>query len=275
MKPKSNKECMDSNKVLWNEMTPIHVKSDTYAVDEFKRGKDSLHEIEVRELGNVSGKSLLHLQCHFGLDSLSWARRGAKVMGIDFSDKAIDYAKKLSKEIGVPAVFRCCNIYELDKHLEGIYDIVYTSYGVLAWLPDINHWARIVSHFTKPGGIFYIVEFHPFAHVFADENANDLKVHYPYFQKEEPLYFPPGSTYADKNSLLKNPSYEWQHSMGDIINALVNHGLAIQFLHEFPYSVYQGFPFLVKGKDGRWYLPDKKRDVPLMFSLMAKRIGKN
>jgi SAM-dependent methyltransferase len=266
-----NKECMEANKRLWNEMTPIHVRSDTYAVDEFKKGKDSLHEIEIKELGDVSGKNLLHLQCHFGLDSLSWARRGAKVTGIDFSNEAIDDARKLSAEIGVAAEFFCCNIYELDKHLKNAFDIVYTSYGVLAWLPDIRNWARIVSHFVRPGGIFYIVEFHPFAHVFADENVDDLKVHYPYFQDETPLCFPPGATYADKKSLLKNPSYEWQHTMGDIINVLVDHGLSIQFLHEFPYSVYQGFPFLVKGEDDRWYLPDKKRDVPLMFSLKAKK----
>jgi SAM-dependent methyltransferase len=253
-------------------MTPIHVRSNTYAVDEFKKVKDSLHEIEVRELGDVSGKSLLHLQCHFGLDSLSWAVRGAKVTGTDFSNKAIVYAKTLSQEIGVPAAFLCCNIYELDKHLEGTYDIVYTSYGVLAWLPDIENWARIVNHFVKPGGIFYIVEFHPFAHVFADENVDDLKVHYPYFQNEKPLYFPPGSTYADRNSLLENPSYEWHHTMGDIVNALVDHDFSIQFLHEYPFSVYRGFPFLVKGEDDKWYLPDKRKDVPLMFSLMAEKV---
>lgn len=271
MKPKKNKEYMESNRKLWNEMTPIHIKSDMYAVNEFKKKKDSLYEIEINELGNVSGKSMLHLQCHFGLDTLSWSRRGAQVTGIDFSDKAIEYAKKLSKETNLPANFLCCNIYELDRHLKQTYDIVYTSYGVLAWLPDIADWARIASHFVKPGGIFYIVEFHPFAHVFAGENVNDLKVHYPYFQDEKPLYFPPGPTYADKNSQLKNPSYEWQHTMGDIISSLIDHGLIVQFLHEFPFSVYQGFPFLVKGEDDRWWLPNGRKDVPLMFSLLAKK----
>lgn len=262
---------MESNKRLWNEMTPIHVRSHIYAVDEFKKKKDSLHEIEITELGDVSGKTLLHLQCHFGLDTLSWARRGAKVTGIDFSNKAIDYAKKLSAEIDIPGEFLCCNIFDLDKQLKKTFDIVYTSYGVLAWLPDITNWARIVSHFIKPGGIFYIVEFHPFVHVFADENVDDLKVHYPYFQDEKALYFPPGSTYADRNSVLANPSYEWQHTMGSIISSLIDHDMTIRFLHEYPYSVYQAFPFLVKGEDDKWYLPDKRHDVPLMFSLMAKK----
>jgi SAM-dependent methyltransferase len=214
---------------------------------------------------------MLHLQCHFGLDTLSWARRGARVTGVDFSDKAIEYAKKLSKETNLPAKFLCCNIYELDKHLEETYDIVYTSYGVLAWLPDITDWARIVSHFIKPGGIFYIVEFHPFAHVFMDENVDDLKVYYAYFQDDKPLYFPPGSTYADRQSQLKNPSYEWQHTVGDIITTLIDHGLSIQFFHEFPFSVFKGLPFLIKGDDGLWRLPDGREDIPLLFSLKANK----
>jgi len=271
MKYKNSKEYMGSNKRLWNEMTPIHVKSDTYAVDEFKKGKDSLHCVEIEEVGDVTGKALLHLQCHFGLDSLSWARRGAKVTGVDFSDKAISFAKNLSNEIEVNADFICSNICELDKQLKGDFDIVYTSYGVLAWLPDIAEWARIVSHFVKPGGFFYIVEFHPFSHVFADENVQDLKVHYPYFQGKQPLYFPPGPTYADKNSHLENPSYEWQHTIGDIVTSLIDHGLSIKFLHEFPFSVYEGLPFLVKGDDGLWYLPDGREDIPLLFSLKAHK----
>lgn len=266
-----NKDYMESNRHLWNEMTPIHVKSDMYAVDEFKKGRNSLCSIEIEELGDVSGKTMLHLQCHFGQDTLSWARLGAKVTGVDFSDEAIAYAKQLSSDVGIKAEFIRCNIYELDQKLKGKFDIVFTSYGVLAWLPDLKEWARIISHFLKPGGIFYIVELHPFGCTFADEDVHDLEVHYPYFQSSQPMYFPPGPTYADKNSKLKNPSHEWFHTMSDIMNSLIVNGLSIQFLHEFPFCCYQCLPFLEKGDDEWWYLPDSRRDVPFMFSLMAKK----
>lgn len=266
-----NKYYMESNRRLWNEKTPIHVKSDMYAVDEFKKGTTSLHSIELEEFGDVSDKTMLHLQCHFGQDTLSWARLGAKVTGVDFSDEAIVYAKKLSSEIGIEADFVCCNIYELDKKLRGQFDIVFTSYGVLAWFPDLKEWARIISHFLKPGGIFYIVESHPFGNTFADEDVQDLEVCYSYFQGSKAMHFPPGPSYADRNSKLENPSYEWFHTISDIINSLVANGLLIQFLHEFPFCVYQCLPFLEKGDDGRWYLPNSRKDIPFLFSLMAKK----
>lgn len=271
----NNKDYMESNRRLWNERTPIHVKSDMYAVDEFKKGKNSLRSIEMEELEDVSGKTMLHLQCHFGQDTLSWARLGAKVTGVDFSDDAIVYAKKLSSEIGIKAEFISCNIYELDQKLKGKYDIVFTSYGVLPWLPDIKEWARIISHFVKPGGIFYIVESHPFGNTFADENVQDLEVYYSYFQSPQPMHFPPGPSYADRNSKLKNPSYEWFHTISDIMNSLIANGLSIQFLHEFPFSVYQSLPFLEKGDDGWWYLPNSRKDAPLLFSLMARKDAPN
>lgn len=270
-----SKDYMESNRHLWNEMTPIHVKSDMYAVDEFRKGKNSLHSIEMEELEDVSGKTMLHLQCHFGQDTLSWARLGAKVTGVDFSDDAIVYAKKLSSEIGIKAEFILCNIYELDQKLKGKYDIVFTSYGVLPWLPDLKEWARIIGHFLKPGGIFYIVESHPFGNTFADDDVQDLEVYYSYFQSPQPMHFPPEPTYADRNSKLKNPSYEWFHTISDIMNSLIANGLSIQFLHEFPFSVYQCLPFLEKGDDGWWYLPDSRKDVPFMFSLMAKKEATN
>ena len=271
----NSKDYMESNRRLWNEMTPIHIKSDMYAVDEFKKGENSLHSIEMKELRNVSGKTLLHLMCHFGLDTLSWARLGAKVTGVDFANEAIAYAQQLSSDLGIPAEFVCCNIYELDKKFEEKFDIVFTSYGVLAWLPDLKKWARIISHFLKPGGIFYIVEFHPFANIFADENVKDLEVHYSYFRSPQPMHFPPGPTYADKNTKLKNPSYEWFHTMSDIINSLIVNGLSFKFLHEFPFCVYQGFPFLIKGDDGWWHLLNSREDVPLLFSLMANKMTFN
>jgi SAM-dependent methyltransferase len=268
---------IESNRKLWNERTPIHVKSEFYSVDEFKKGKSTLKSIELEELGDVSGKSMLHLQCHFGMDTLSWARLGARVTGIDFSEEAIAYARKLSAEVSIPADFICSNIYDLQKNFTGEFDIVFTSYGVLCWLPDIEKWAEVISHFLKPGGIFYIVEGHPFTIVFDNgDDARELKVGYPgypYFYSPEPSYFPPGgSGYADKTSKLANPSYEWNHTLADIINSLIGNGLTIKFLHEFPVSNYQLFPFLEKGEDGWWRLPNGQKDIPLLFSLMAQKV---
>ncbi len=256
----------------WNEVTPIHEKSKFYDVEGFKSGRCTLMPLEREELGDVSGKSLLHLQCHFGLDTMSWARLGAKVTGVDFSDKAIDLAKSLSKELGINANFLCCDIYDLPKILEGEFDIVFTSYGVLCWLPDIGGWAKIVAHFLKPKGTFYIVEGHPFNNVFENErDTTDLKVSYSYFHSPQPTRWEPDGSYADRDAKVTNPSYEWTHGLGDIINALISAGLTIEFLHEFPYSGEEHYPFMEKGEDGWWRLKGNKETIPLMFSLKATK----
>jgi SAM-dependent methyltransferase len=264
-------EYIESNRRLWNEKTRIHVGSEFYGVEGFKRGKSSLHSIELEELGDVAGKSLLHLQCHFGLDTFSWARLGARVTGVDFSDEAIAFARTLSRKIGVAAEFVCSNIYDLPEMLNGEFEIVFTSYGVLCWLPDLWKWASVISHFLKPGGTFYIVESHPFANVFDDGDVRELKIRYPYYGNEKPMHFPPGPTYADKTAKLRNPSYEWSHSLGEIVNSLLKSGLGIEFFHEFPFTCFQALPFLVQGEDGWWRLPDGHTDIPLLFSLMAKK----
>src|SRR3954464_11903705 len=153
-------EYIQSNRKLWNDWTGIHAQSEFYDVESFKEGKFRLHPIEKEELGDVRGKTLLHLQCHFGLDTLSWANLGAIVTGADFSDKAIDLARELSRETGLPATFICSNIYDLPAALEGQFDIVFTSHGVLGWLPDMPNWGKVVAHFLKPGGTFYVAEVH-------------------------------------------------------------------------------------------------------------------
>jgi SAM-dependent methyltransferase len=261
---------MKQNLRHWNEVTPIHQKSQFYDVEGFKSGKCTLMPLEREELGNVSGKTLLHLQCHFGLDTVSWARRGAKVTGVDFSDKAIDLARSLREELGIDADFLCCDIHDLPKMLEGEFDIVFTSYGVLCWLPDLGEWARIIAHFLKPKGTFYIVEAHPFNNVFENErDTTDLKVSYSYFHSPQPTRWEPDGTYADKNAKVANPSFEWTHSLSDIINALISAGLTIEYLHEFSFSGEEHYPFMEKGGDGWWRLKGNKETIPLMFSLKA------
>jgi SAM-dependent methyltransferase len=261
-----------ANKNLWNEWTAIHAQSDYYDLQGFRDGKCTLKPIELEELGSVAGKSLLHLQCHFGLDTLSWARLGARVTGADFSEKAIALARSLSSELNISADFICADIYDLQHILNERFEIVFTSYGVLTWLPDLSRWGQIISHFLKPGGIFYIVEFHPFFYVFDDANdVTKLRIGYSYFESSKPLEIQVEGTYADRMAKVSQAvCYEWLHSLGEIVDALASAGLRIEFMHEFPYSVDPIIPSLMeKGADGWWRLKDPAFSLPLMFSLKA------
>jgi len=255
------------NLELWNELTPIHARSAFYDLDGFKKGKCTLESNELEEVGDVREKSLLHLQCHFGMDTISWARLGADATGVDFSDQAIALARNLSKETRVKTDFICSDIYKLPAVLNKKFDIVFTSRGVLCWLPDLANWARVISHFLKPGGFFYIVEGHPFMMVFDEKDAGELKVRYSYFHAPEPDKWEPESDYADKDAMVTHPSYEWSHNLSAVINSLINAGLRIEFLHEFPDITYKQFPFLEEYKTRHWRI--KGGVIPLTFSLKA------
>lgn len=259
-----------ANKKIWNAWTAINSSSELYDVDGFKQGKCSLLGIELEEVGDVQDKKLLHLQCHFGMDTLSWARRGADVTGVDFSTDAIELACSLAAELDIPAKFIQCNIYDLPVHLSEKFDIVFTSAGVLCWLPDLKRWAEIIAHFLKPGGLFYIREFHPIEFMFDDAKEKlTPTMRYPYFHCDEPIYCEEEGNYADPNSNIKCVNYEWSHHLGEIITSLTGAGLRIEFLHEFPFITYKSRPFLVEGEDGFWRYPDLEGGLPLMFSIRA------
>jgi SAM-dependent methyltransferase len=253
----------------WNRLAPIHARSTFYDVEGFKAGRLSLLPIEREELGDVTGKSLLHLQCHFGMDTLSWARLGAQVTGADYAEEAIELARELSQEVGLDARFICASIYDLPERLSGAFDIVFTSYGVLCWLPDLMRWGQVIAHFLKPGGTFYIVEGHPFAGIFYNEkDAAGLQVAYPYFPQTTPEAYTCVGSYAT-DADLHYTAYEWPHSLSEVVNALLGAGLRLEFLHEFPYAAYQCLPFMVQGPDGWWRLAEGRESVPLLFSLKA------
>jgi 2-polyprenyl-3-methyl-5-hydroxy-6-metoxy-1,4-benzoquinol methylase len=261
---------LETNRKLWDKLAKVHYCSEYYDVEGFLKGGQSLDPIEIQELHDIAGKDLLHLMCHFGMDTLSLARLGARVTGVDFSPESIDLARTLAETAGINATFVCCNVYDTPKHLKGKYDIVFTSAGVLVWLPDLKMWARVIAALLKPEGIFYIREFHPFAYIFDDEDPTQLSIKLPYFQGEEPLMFESEGSYASgdgKTGLLK--AYEWNHPISEIINALIDEGLRVQFLHEFPCSSYKALPFMIENEEGRWVLPEHADSVPLMFSLMA------
>ena len=262
----------EANRRRWDELVPIHAASAFYDVVAFKSGRCTLRSIELAELGDVAGKSLLHLQCHFGLDTLSWARRGARVTGVDYSEVAIAQASALAAENGVEATFVCSRVEDLPTVLHGKFDIVFTSYGVLCWLPELKPWANTIAHCLKPGGVFYMVEIHPFVDVLDDSaGVTELSIRYPYFHHAEPLAWDAVGTYADRSATVVNKiSHVWSHGLGEIVSALLDEGLRLEYLHEWPECIVQRFPFMIRDADGWWRFPARMPVLPQMFSLRAK-----
>ena len=258
----------DANKMLWNKRTPLHAESEFYELKEFKKGKNSLNFVELEALGDVKGKSLLHLQCHFGMDTLSWSRLGAKATGVDFSDKAIDLAKDLNEELKLDANFICSNVYDLKENLNKNFDIVFTSYGTIGWLPDLNKWAEIISYFLKPDGIFFLAEFHPVVWMF-DDKVKNLK--YSYFNSGQPIEETLEGTYSDKKADIKMTEYGWNHSLDEVFNSLKNNGLVIESFNEYPFSFYNCFPNMIKGEDNFWRIKGFENIIPMMYSIKAMK----
>jgi 2-polyprenyl-3-methyl-5-hydroxy-6-metoxy-1,4-benzoquinol methylase len=263
----------EENKKSWNKRTIVHKDSLFYDLASFKNGKSSLNKIELEELGDVTGRSLLHLQCHFGMDTMSWARAGANCVGVDLSDEAINLAKEINAELNLNADFICANVYDIADGskvppLEGIdkkFDIVFTSYGTIGWLPNLDKWAEIVSHFLKPGGIFYIADFHPSLWMM-DENFE--KVKYSYFNTEVIAEEMEG-TYSDREAPIKTMNYGWNHPFSEIISSLLKYNLHIISFNEFSYSPYNCFNNLEQGEDEMWRIKGMDEKLPMMYSIKA------
>jgi len=255
-----------TNLALWEGWTDINKNSKLYRLDQFKAGTNVLKSIELEELPDVTGKNMLHLQCHFGMDTLSWARMGAKVTGIDFSPKAISLAKSLSDECGIPGRFICTELYKLPEVLDEQFDIVFTSYGAINWIGDMNKWGEIIARYLKPGGIFYMVEFHPLFSAIDDEG---VAFKFPYFNPREPMKFEKEKSYSDPDSEFVADAYEWSHSVGEVVTALIDAGLKIEYLHEFPYSPTKGAPCLIQHSPGKFMLERYPGLVPLTYSVRA------
>ncbi len=269
----NNEKFLDINKANWNELVSIHKASEFYRLEDLKKGRNILHQLERDELGDVKGKSILHLQCHFGMDTLSLEMLGAEVTGIDYSEEAVRAACELRDELNMKSEFILSDVYSLPEKLNKKFDIIYTSYGVLTWLPDLKKWADVISHFLKDDGYFYIAEVHPASAVFDNTGNSDkdkiLKVTFPYFGSTEPLRFESEGSYADKSAnTINNITYEWQHNLSDIFMSLINNGLKIEFFHEHDFTVWQQFSWMKKCEDG-YYRFDS--NIPLLFSLKAKR----
>lgn len=257
------------NRALWDERVPIHVGGDFYGVERFLAGHSALRAFELAELGEVRGATLVHPQCHFGLDTLSLARLGARVTGLDFSAAAVEAARTLARRAELDAEFVCADVYEAVAALgDRRFDVVYTGLGAVLWLPDIERWASTIAALLAPGGRFYMAEFHPITDVFADDG---LQIVRSYFDRTPHTYDEPG-TYADPDApTVHNRSVEWTHGLGDVVSALASAGLRIEFLHEHDFTLHARFPFLERTADWTFHMPVGMPALPLMYSLRASR----
>ena len=261
-----------ANRAMWDERVDLHVESDLYNVPGFLAGQCRLRDFEPDELGSVEGRTLLHLQCHFGLDTLSWARRGAIVTGIDFSEPAIEAARKIARHADIPATFEVCDVYETAATLDRTFDIVYTGLGALCWIPDLDAWAREIVRLLVPGGTFYMSEFHPFTDVFGED---DLAVTESYFDDGRPFRDETSGTYSDRSAKTSNNLiYSWTHPLSRVITALLKAGLTLDSFAEHDYTVFPRFTALsaAPGTDV-FRFPEGHPRLPLMYSIRMRFDG--
>ena len=265
MNSQPDKNYKEINRQSWNNRVDTHINSEFYDVSGFLEGRSSLNSIELDLLGDIKGKRILHLQCHFGQDTISLAREGAIATGVDLSDKAIKKAKELASQCDVNAKFIQSDIYDLPESLDGSFDIVFTSYGTIAWLPDLYKWANIVSRYLKPEGRFVFVEFHPVVWMF-DENFEKISDSYfnsgPILETEE-------GTYADREAELKDESIVWNHSFSDIVNSLIKNGLRIESLNEYDYSPYDCFKNTIEFEHNKYRIKHLGNKIPMIFAIHA------
>lgn len=257
----------EANRAAWNKRTAVHVQSKFYDVETWKTHKNSLISIEKDALGDISGKSLLHLQCHFGQDTLSLAHMGAQVTGVDISEAAIEAAQKLSAETGIPGRFVCCNVLDTRAHVQEEFDIVFTSYGTIGWLPDLKPWAKVVAESLRPGGRFMIVDFHPVLWMMDDDFT---RLQYPYLNKEV-IETDKVGTYTDGGEDMHIHDFSWNHGLSEIITPLLAEGLQLTQLQEFTYSPYPCFANANKGTDGNYRINGLEDVIPMVYLIEMRK----
>jgi ubiquinone/menaquinone biosynthesis C-methylase UbiE len=261
------KDYININKQTWNTKTDIHIASEFYDNDNFLQGKSTLNDIELQLLGDISGKKILHLQCHFGQDTMTFSRMGAKATGVDLSDKAIERAREFATKLQLDTTFICCDIYDLPNHLNEKFDIVFTSYGTIGWFPDLDKWANIVSRFLKPNGKFIMADFHPVVWMF----DNDFEtVFYNYFNVE-PIVEDETGTYAERNSAIANQTITWNHPTSELLNALIKNGLDINCFNEYDYSPYNCFNQTEEFEEGKFRIKSLGNKIPMVYSIAATK----
>ena len=267
----------DVNRANWDERVPAHVASPDYHVAQFEEDPSYLSEVvrfDQPRLGDVAGLRAVHLQCHIGTDTVSLARLGARMSGLDFSPAAIEQAQSLADRLGLSVDFHVADVYDAVEALGAAsYDLVFTGIGALCWLPDIRRWAAIVASFLKPGGWLYYADAHPAAYVFDDDDklADGRPGYFMPYLGRQPLVLVDHRDYADSSARLANATHvEWLHPLSDTIGGLIEAGLTLDWLHEHAQVPWRMFQMLVQKKDGDWHWPDKPW-LPLSLSLQATR----
>lgn len=268
------------NEANWDDRSAVHVASG-YGIDELLANDSTISDEiaqDIHRFGDLSQKDIIHLQCHIGTDTIGFKRRGAqRVVGVDLSNQSLTYARDLADRAGVPIEYIHANVYDARQAVTGMFDVVYTAIGVLCWLPDIDEWAQVVASLMKPGGMFFIRDDHPMFMTIADVAPGSdapLIVEQPYFQQEEPLTWEDETSYvtAENAPQIQNTrNHQWNHSLGEIISALINAGLQINQVEEVPYSAWCPWPdLMVKEKQG-WRLRDHPERMPLQFTITATK----
>lgn len=258
-------EAFQANRERWNALTPVHLASKMYDVPRSIQGHNSLSSIEMDLLGDVQDQHILHLQCHFGQDTLSLARMGATVTGLDLSDVALDAARELTQQCALTAEWVLANVMDLQPQLLGRFDTVFTSFGTIGWLPELNTWARNIRRYLKPGGRLVFVEFHPVVWMF----DNDFKtVHYSYFNRQPIVEIEKGS-YADRDADLEQKTVSWNHSLAEVLGALLAEGFRIDVFQEFDGSPHDCFLGTVQESDGLYRIAGMEGKLPMVYALKA------
>jgi SAM-dependent methyltransferase len=259
-----------ANRANWNERVAIHAKSRFYDVEGWLRDAPGPPLREVEAIGDVAGRTLLQLQCHFGMDTLRWARAGATVTGLDFSPAAISEARSLAARTGLSdrATFICSNVYDAPRALAGQqFDVVYVSLGSLNWLPDVSAWGEVVASLLLPGGRFYLHDVHPFSSCFDDDGETII---YGYFEEQDHPYVDDAAdTYTDGGEVSSKRTYDWNHSIGEVVAALTSQGLVLDSLIEHDWTLFQRFPWLMQNQSGLYVFPEDRPRLPLSFTIVA------
>ncbi|MFZ4106011.1 class I SAM-dependent methyltransferase [Flavobacterium sp.] len=264
---KEKMDYININKQTWNNKTDVHIASEFYDMKGFLEGKSTLNSIELELLGDISNKKILHLQCHFGQDTMTFSRMVAKATGIDLSDKAIVRAREIATKLNLNTSFVCCDIYDTPKFIDEKFDIVFTSYGTIGWLPDLDKWANVVSHFLKPDGKFIMADFHPVVWMY----DNDFKeVFYNYFNVE-PIIEEETGTYAERDAALYAESIGWNHPISDILNSLINSGLEINCFNEYNYSPYNCFNETEEFEPNKFRIKCFENKIPMVYSIKGTK----
>lgn len=265
---------LEQNMAMWDLKVPTHLNSVVYDVPGFVAGALSLKPHEISDLGDVQGKDLVHLQCHIGLDTLSWARLGANVTGLDFSAQSILAAQRIASQAQLEARFVTANVYDAATVLGRAYDVVYTGVGALCWLPDLSRWASVISELLRPGGLLYLFEFHPVEWMLDRAERGGVELKFDYFTPPDGYRAAGAVTYAELGAIdATQPTVQWNHPLGEVVTALVNAGLLIEELRELDRSILNNWPGMEASDDGMFRMVRNGPNLPLMYVLRARRPG--